>query len=287
MRFRMKEKGTFEESSLDQYLKEISAYPLLTREQEVELAGRIRQGEEEALDTLVRSNLRFVVSVAKKYQNQGVALGDLINEGNVGLIRAAHKFDETKGIKFISYAVWWIKQAILQALAEQSRIVRVPLNRAGALHRIGRRSSTLLQELGREPTVEEIAQELELSQDEIQKTLAISQTHLSLDAPLTPGEDNRLLDYLPDQDSSGPDMETWERARAVSIEEALSSLKEREARVLRLYYGLEEGKDAMTLEEIGAMLGITRERVRQIKEKALVRLRHASRSRLLESFVGE
>jgi len=283
----MKEKGTFEESSLDQYLKEISAYPLLTREQEVELAGRIRQGEEEALDTLVRSNLRFVVSVAKKYQNQGVALGDLINEGNVGLIRAAHKFDETKGIKFISYAVWWIKQAILQALAEQSRIVRVPLNRAGALHRIGRRSSTLLQELGREPTVEEIAQELELSQDEIQKTLAISQTHLSLDAPLTPGEDNRLLDYLPDQDSSGPDMETWERARAVSIEEALSSLKEREARVLRLYYGLEEGKDAMTLEEIGAMLGITRERVRQIKEKALVRLRHASRSRLLESFVGE
>jgi len=283
----MKEKGTFEESSLDQYLKEISAYPLLTREREVELAERIRQGEEEALDALVRSNLRFVVSVAKKYQNQGVALGDLINEGNVGLIRAAHKFDETKGIKFISYAVWWIKQAILQALAEQSRIVRVPLNRAGALHRIGRRSSTLLQELGREPTVEEIAQELELSQDEIQRTLAISQTHLSLDAPLTPGEDNRLLDYLPDQDSSGPDMETWERARAVSIEEALGSLKEREARVLRLYYGLEEGQDAMTLEEIGAMLGITRERVRQIKEKALVRLRHASRSRLLESFVGE
>jgi RNA polymerase primary sigma factor len=283
----MKEKGTFEESSLDQYLKEISAYPLLTREREVELAERIRQGEDEALDALVRSNLRFVVSVAKKYQNQGVALGDLINEGNVGLIRAAHKFDETKGIKFISYAVWWIKQAILQALAEQSRIVRVPLNRAGALHRIGRRSSTLLQELGREPTVEEIAQELELSQDEIQRTLAISQTHLSLDAPLTPGEDNRLLDYLPDQDSSGPDMETWERARAVSIEEALGSLKEREARVLRLYYGLEEGKDAMTLEEIGAMLGITRERVRQIKEKALLRLRHASRSRLLESFVGE
>ena len=236
---------------------------------------------------LTEANLRFVVSVAKKYQNQGVALGDLINEGNVGLIRAAHKFDETKGIKFISYAVWWIRQAILQALAEQSRIVRVPLNRAGALHRIGRRSSSLIQELGREPTVEEIAQELELSKDEIQRTLAISQTHLSLDAPLSPGEDNRLLDYLPDQESSGPDIETWERARAVSIEEALGSLKEREAKVLRLYYGLEEGKDAMTLEEIGALLGITRERVRQIKEKALVRLRHASRSRLLESFVGE
>ncbi len=287
MRFRMKERGAFEESSLDQYLKEISAYPLLSREQEVELATKIRAGEEGALNQLVRSNLRFVVSVAKKYQNQGVALGDLINEGNLGLIRAAHKFDETKGIKFISYAVWWIRQAILQALAEQSRIVRVPLNRAGALHRIGRRSSSLIQELGREPTVEEIAQELELSQDEIQRTLAISQTHLSLDAPLSPGEDNRLLDYLPDQESSGPDIETWERARAVSIEEALGSLKEREAKVLRLYYGLEEGKDAMTLEEIGAMLGITRERVRQIKEKALVRLRHASRSRLLESFVGE
>jgi len=287
MPFRMKGKGTFEEGSLDQYLKEISAYPLLTREQEVALAEEIRDGDEDALAQLVRSNLRFVVSVAKKYQNQGVALGDLINEGNVGLIRAAHKFDETKGIKFISYAVWWIKQAILQALAEQSRIVRVPLNRAGALHRIGRRSSTLLQELGREPTVEEIAQDFELSQDEIQRTLAISQTHLSLDAPLTPGEDNRLLDYIADQESSSPDIETWERARSISIEEALSSLKEREARVLRLYYGLEEGQDAMTLEEIGALLGITRERVRQIKEKALVRLRHASRSRLLESFVGE
>jgi RNA polymerase primary sigma factor len=226
------------------------------------------------------------VSVAKKYQNQGVALGDLINEGNLGLIRAAHKFDETKGIKFISYAVWWIRQAILQALAEQSRIVRVPLNRAGALHKIGRRSSTLLQELGREPTIEEIAEELELSHEEVQRTLAISQTHLSLDAPLTPGEDNRLLDYLPDILSAGPDDETYDRALANTIQAALGTLKEREARVLRLYYGLEEGKDAMTLEEIGAMLGITRERVRQIKEKALVRLRHASRARILESFVG-
>jgi RNA polymerase primary sigma factor len=278
-------KGTFDESSLDQYLKEISAYPLLSREDEVELAGRIRTGEEEALDKLVRSNLRFVVSVAKKYQNQGVALGDLINEGNLGLIRAAHKFDETKGIKFISYAVWWIRQAILQALAEQSRIVRVPLNRAGALHRIGRRSSTMLQELGREPTVEELADELDLSEDEVERTLAISQTHLSLDAPLTPGEDNRLLDYLPDQFSAGPDDETYERALASTVEEALSTLKDREARVLRLYFGLEDGRDPMTLEEIGALLGITRERVRQIKEKALVRLRHASRARYLETFM--
>jgi RNA polymerase primary sigma factor len=227
-----------------------------------------------------------VVSVAKKYQNQGVALGDLINEGNLGLIRAAHKFDETKGIKFISYAVWWIRQAILQALAEQSRIVRVPLNRAGALHRIGKRSSTLLQELGREPTVEEIADELDLTHEEVQRTLAISQSHLSLDAPLTPGEDNRLLDYLPDQLSSGPDDETYERALAATIEEALGTLKEREARVLRLYFGLEDSKDPMTLEEIGALLGITRERVRQIKEKALVRLRHASRARFLETFMS-
>jgi RNA polymerase primary sigma factor len=287
MSFTPSRKGSYDESSLDQYLKEISAYPLLKREDEVELAQRIRTGEEEALDKLVRSNLRFVVSVAKKYQNQGVALGDLINEGNLGLIRAAHKFDETKGIKFISYAVWWIRQAILQALAEQSRIVRVPLNRAGALHRIGKRSSTLLQELGREPTVDEIAEELDLSHEEVQRTLAISQTHLSLDAPLTPGEDNRLLDYLPDQFSAGPDDETYERALCNTIEEALNTLKDREARVLRLYFGLEDGRDPMTLEEIGSLLGITRERVRQIKEKALVRLRHASRSRFLETFMQQ
>jgi RNA polymerase primary sigma factor len=285
MSFNATRKGMYDESSLDQYLKEISAYPLLKREDEVSLAQLIHKGDEEALDKLVRSNLRFVESVAKKYQNQGVALGDLINEGNLGLIRAAHKFDETKGIKFISYAVWWIRQAILQALAEQSRIVRVPLNRAGALHRIGKRSSTLLQELGREPTVEELADELDLSEDEIQRTLAISQTHLSLDAPLTPGEDNRLLDYLPDQFSAGPDDETYERALASTVEEALGTLKEREAKVLRLYFGLEDGHDPMTLEEIGALLGITRERVRQIKEKALVRLRHASRARYLETFM--
>ena len=181
-------RGSFKEGSLDQYLKEISRYPLIDRTEEARLAKLIRVGEEEALNKLVRSNLRFVVSVAKKYQNQGVPLSDLINEGNLGLIRAAHKFDETKGIKFISYAVWWIRQAILQALAEQSRIVRVPLNRAGALHRIGRRSSTLLQELGREPTVGEIAEDLDITQDEVERTLAISQSHLSLDAPMTPGE---------------------------------------------------------------------------------------------------
>ncbi|HUG41404.1 MAG TPA: sigma-70 family RNA polymerase sigma factor [Longimicrobiales bacterium] len=285
MSFTGTRKGKYEESSLDQYLKEISAYKLLTREEEVTLAQRIRKGDQEALDKLVRSNLRFVVSVAKKYQNQGVALSDLINEGNLGLIRAAHKFDETKGIKFISYAVWWIRQAILQALAEQSRIVRVPLNRAGALHRIGKRSSMLLQELGREPTVEELADELDLSEDEVRRTLSLSQTHLSLDAPLTPGEDNRLLDYLPDQFSPGPDDETYDRALLDTVEEALETLKEREAKILRLYFGL-DSQEPMTLEEIGSLLGITRERVRQIKEKALLRLRHASRARFLETFMG-
>lgn len=285
MSFSSTRRASYDEGSLDQYLKEISTYPLLSREEEAELARAIKRGSEEALDKLVRSNLRFVVSVAKKYQNQGVALGDLINEGNLGLIRAAHKFDETKGIKFISYAVWWIRQAILQALAEQSRIVRVPLNRAGALHRIGKRSSLLLQELGREPTVDEIADELDLSHEEVQRTLAISQSHLSLDAPLTPGEDNRLLDYLPDQFSPGPDDETFERALSTTIDEALSTLKEREAKILRLYFGL-DGEEPMTLEEIGSLLGITRERVRQIKEKALLRLRHASRARFLETFIG-
>jgi RNA polymerase primary sigma factor len=284
MSFTGTRKGKYDESSLDQYLKEISAYKLLTREEEVQLAQQIKKGDEEALDKLVRSNLRFVVSVAKKYQNQGVALSDLINEGNLGLIRAAHKFDETKGIKFISYAVWWIRQAILQALAEQSRIVRVPLNRAGALHRIGKRSAMLLQELGREPTVEELADELHISEEEVRRTLSLSQTHLSLDAPLTPGEDNRLLDYLPDQFAPGPDDETYDRALLDTVEEALGTLKEREARILRLYFGL-DSHEPMTLEEIGSLLGITRERVRQIKEKALLRLRHASRARFLETFM--
>jgi RNA polymerase primary sigma factor len=276
---------TYEEGSLDQYLRDISVYPLITREQEVELAQKIRGDDQEALDTLVRSNLRFVVSVAKKYQNQGVSLSDLINEGNLGLIRAAHKFDETKGIKFISYAVWWIRQAILQALAEQSRIVRVPLNRAGTLHRIGKRASALLQELGREATHAEIASGTDLTEEEVAKTMAISQIHLSLDAPMTPGEDNRLLDYLPDTTNQTPDEETFDKALTESIHEALSGLKEREAKILRLYFGLDDS-EPMTLEQIGAVLNITRERVRQIKEKALSRLRHVSRARALESYLG-
>jgi RNA polymerase primary sigma factor len=275
----------YDEGSLDQYLRDISVYPLISREEEVSLAQRIRTDDQEALDTLVRSNLRFVVSVAKKYQNQGVSLSDLINEGNLGLIRAAHKFDETKGIKFISYAVWWIRQAILQALAEQSRIVRVPLNRAGALHRIGKRANALLQELGREATHAEIAEGMEITEEEVAKTMSISQTHLSLDAPMSPGEDNRLLDYLPDTQSATPDEETIEKALTESVHEALAGLKEREAKILRLYFGL-DGSEPMTLEQIGAVLNITRERVRQIKEKALSRLRHVSRARALESYLG-
>ena len=280
-----KKASSYEEGSLDQYLRDISAYPLISREEEAELARRIRVGDQEALDKLVRSNLRFVVSVAKKYQNQGVSLSDLINEGNLGLIRAAHKFDETKGIKFISYAVWWIRQAILQALAEQSRIVRVPLNRAGTLHRIGKRANSLLQELGREATHAEIAEGMDITEEEVAKTMSISQVHLSLDAPLTPGEDNRLLDYLADTVNPTPDEQTFEKALTAAIEDSLAGLKEREAKILRLYFGI-DGAEPMTLEEIGTLLGITRERVRQIKEKALSRLRHVSRAKSLESFLG-
>jgi RNA polymerase primary sigma factor len=278
-------KTRYEEGSLDQYLKDISQYPLISRDEEAALARRIRQDDQEALDKLVRSNLRFVVSVAKKYQNQGVSLSDLINEGNLGLIRAAHKFDETKGIKFISYAVWWIRQAILQALAEQSRIVRVPLNRAGTLHRIGKRAAALLLELGREATHAEIAHGMDITEEEVAKTMSISQATLSLDAPMAPGEDNKLLDYLPDTINPTPDEQIFVKALTESIEEALSHLKERESKILRLYFGL-DGNEPMTLEEIGALLGITRERVRQIKEKALSRLRHVSRARALESYLG-
>ena len=272
-----------DEGSLDQYLRDISRYPLITREREAELARAIHAGDRESLDTLVRSNLRFVVSVAKKYQNQGVSLSDLINEGNLGLIRAAQKFDETKEIKFISYAVWWIRQAILQALAEQSRIVRVPLNRAGALHRIGKRASAMVQELGREATHDEIAKDMSIPLDEVSLTMGIAQGHVSLDSPVTPGEDNRLSDYLADTEHASPEEEMFEKAMTETVDGALHRLKEREARILRMYFGLDE-REPLTLEEIGLKLGITRERVRQIKEKALSRLRHVSNSTALESF---
>jgi len=275
-----------ERDILDQYLYEVSTYPLLKGTEEIEVARRIRAGDPDALQELVKRNLRFVISVAKKYQNRGLPLIDLIGEGNVGLLTAARKFDPDQGVKFISYAVWWIRQAILQALAEQSRIVRVPLNRAGTLHRIGKRANVLLQELGREATHAEIASGMDITEEEVAKTMSISQTHLSLDAPMTPGEDNKLLDYLPDNLNPTPDEQTFEKALTESIEEALSHLKERESKILRLYFGLGDEAEPMTLEEIGALLGITRERVRQIKEKALSRLRHVSRARALESYLG-
>ncbi len=272
--------------SFDQYLHDVEKYPLIEDPaQERELARCARAGDKEAAERLVTANLRFVISYVKKYQGRGLGLAELVCIGNEGLLKAVKKFDPDKGVKFISYAVWWIRQTVLQALAEQSRIVRVPLNRAGTLHRIGKRANALLQELGREPTHEEIADGMDISEEEVAKTMSISQTHLSLDAPMTPGEDNKLLDYLPDNLNPMPDEMTFEKALTESIEEALSHLKEREAKILRLYFGL-DGSEPMTLEEIGALLGITRERVRQIKEKALSRLRHVSRARALESFLG-
>ncbi len=274
-----------DEGSLDVYLREIGRYPLITRDDEVSLAQRIHVGDQDALDTLVRSNLRFVVSVAKKYQNQGVSLADLINEGNLGIIRAAHKFDETKGIRFISYAVWWIRQGILQALAEQSRIVRVPLNRAGEMHRIGKLTAALQQELGRDPTPTEIAEGMNLALDEVERSMVISQMHLSLDAPVSPGDDSRLLDYLADAADRGSDADAIDGSLQESIAQCFKCLHDREATILKLYFGFERA-EALTLEEIGVVMGITRERVRQIKERALQRLRQAGGLQALEGFLS-
>lgn len=274
-----------DEGPLDLYLKEISIYPLLSREEERELAIKIKKGSQWSLEKLTRSNLRFVVSVARKYQNQGVALSDLISEGNVGLIRAAHKFDEARGIKFISYAVWWIRQAIIQAITEQSRIVRIPMNRAVMLYKIGKKENRLAQELGRKPTVEEIADGIGISIEEVRKTLSISQSHFSLDDTLTPGEYNCLLDHLPDNSDRGPVENALENALSRAIENSLSTLKEREAKILRLYFGL-GGQETMTLDQIGSLFGITRERVRQIKEKSIIRMRHISRRRALQPFLN-
>ncbi|MCK4403541.1 MAG: sigma-70 family RNA polymerase sigma factor [candidate division Zixibacteria bacterium] len=273
-----------EDKSLDLYLREIGETPLITAQQEVELAKRIKLGDQLALEKLTKANLRFVVSVAKHYQNQGLSLADLINEGNIGLIKAAKRFDETRGFKFISYAVWWIRQAILQALAEQSRIVRLPLNRVGTLHKIGKISSSLEQEYGREPSPDEIAKELELSTVEVSDTLKISNSHLSLDAPFSVSEDNSLMDVLEDEFQPAPDEDLLTESLKVEIERALDTLSYREAEVINLYFGLNTEK-ALTLEEIGTRFNLTRERVRQIKEKAIRRLRHASRSKSLRAYL--
>ncbi len=273
-----------EDESLDQYLQEIGEVRLLIAEEEVVLAKRIKKGDQEALEKLTKANLRFVVSVAKQYQNQGLSMGDLINEGNLGLIKAAKRFDETKGFKFISYAVWWIRQAILQALAEQSRIVRLPLNRVGALHKIGKASSGLEQEFGREPSPSEIADELDMTDYEVMDTLKISSRHLSLDAPFNDGEDNSLLDVLEDDEQPPPDESLLGDSLRREVEKALATLTPRDAGVISLYFGINR-EQPLTLEEIGERFGLTRERVRQIKEKAIRRLRHASRSRPLKSYL--
>lgn len=271
--------------SLDRYLQEIGEVPLLTPEEEIELARRIKKNDQEALEKLTKANLRFVVSVAKQYQNQGLSLGDLINEGNLGLIKAAKRFDETRGFKFISYAVWWIRQSILQALAEQSRVVRLPLNRVGALNKIGKAFSNLEQEFEREPSPSEIAEELEMTPYEVSDTLKISGKHLSLDAPFNQGEDNRLLDVIEDEHQQPPDEVLMRESLRIEVQRALTTLSDREAEVIKLYFGLDR-EHPLTLEEIGERFNLTRERVRQIKEKAIRRLRHASRSKMLRSYLG-
>ncbi len=276
-----------ESQSLDKYLQEIGKVDLITPEEEIELATRIREGDQLALEKLTKANLRFVVSVAKQYQNKGLSLGDLINEGNLGLIKAAKKFDETRGFKFISYAVWWIRQSILQAIADQSRMVRLPLNRVGDLNKIIKVAARLEQELERKPTTEELSKELEMNEDEISQALKNSGRHVSVNAPFSDSEDSKsnLLDVIPNNDQPTPDSELMVESLKEEIERAISTLSEKEATVIRLYYGINTEYSA-TLEEIGEILNLTRERVRQIKEKALRRLRHASRSKNLMAYLG-
>ena len=277
--------STRESESLDRYLHEIGKEKLITPDDEVRLAKEIQKGSQRALEDLTKANLRFVVSVAKQYQNQGLSLGDLIYEGNLGLIKAAKRFDETRGFKFISYAVWWIRQSILQALAEQSRIVRLPLNRVGALNKIGKELSKLEQEYERLPSAHELAESLEMTVGEVADTLKISGRHLSMDAPFAQGEDNRLLDVLENEEIPNPDFELMGESLKVEIERALSKLTKREAEVIRLYFGI--GREhSLTLEEIGERFDLTRERVRQIKEKALRKLRHHNRSAALRVYLG-
>lgn len=265
-------------------MQEIGKEDLITVEEEVELAQRIRKGDQRALEKLTRANLRFVVSVAKQYQNQGLSLPDLINEGNLGLIKAAEKFDETRGFKFISYAVWWIRQSILQALAEQSRIVRLPLNQVGSLNKINKAFSRFEQEHERRPSPEELAETLDLPAEKVADTLRVSGRHISVDAPFVEGEDNSLLDVLVNDDSPVADKTLINESLSTEVERALATLTERERDIIRLFFGI--NCQEMTLEEIGEKFGLTRERVRQIKEKAIRRLRHSSRSKLLKTYLG-
>ena len=275
-----------ESQSLEKYLQEIGKVDLLTPEKEVDLAKKIKQGDQIALETLTKANLRFVVSVAKQYQNQGLSLSDLINEGNLGLIKAAQRFDETRGFKFISYAVWWIRQSILQALAEQSRIVRLPLNKVGSLNKINRAFSQLEQEFEREPSSEELATILEISSDEVETTLGVAARHVSMDAPFVDGEDNSLLDVLENPNTPGTDanLEYLDSLRR-EIDRSLGTLTDRQADVIKLYFGIGV-EHPLSLEDIGDRFGLTRERVRQIKDKAINKLRSASCSKLLKNYLG-
>jgi RNA polymerase primary sigma factor len=273
-----------ESASLDKYLQEIGREELISVEEEVELAQRIKRGDQEALEKLTRANLRFVVSVAKQYQNQGLSLPDLINEGNLGLIKAAEKFDETRGFKFISYAVWWIRQSILQALAEQSRIVRLPLNQVGSLNKINKALAKFEQEHERAPSAEELSAILEIPREKIADTLRVSGRHVSVDAPFVDGEDNSLLDVLVNNDSPNADRGLINESLSREVDRALSTLTERERDIVKYFFGI--GTQEMTLEEIGEHFGLTRERVRQIKEKAIRRLRHSTRSKLLRTYLG-
>ncbi|CAZ94835.1 sigma-70 family RNA polymerase sigma factor [Zobellia galactanivorans] len=274
-----------ETASLDKYLQEIGKVDLITADEEVELAQRIKAGDQVALEKLTKANLRFVVSVAKQYQNQGLTLPDLINEGNLGLIKAAQRFDETRGFKFISYAVWWIRQSILQALAEQSRIVRLPLNKIGSINKINKTFAFLEQAHERMPSAEEIAKELDMTVEDVKQSLKNSGRHVSMDAPLIDGEDSNLYDVLRSGESPNPDKELLHESLRTEIERALETLTPREADVIRLYFGL-AGQHSMTLEEIGETFDLTRERVRQIKEKAIRRLKHTSRSKILKTYLG-
>ena len=273
-----------ESASLDKYLQEIGKEDLITVEEEVELAQRIKKGDQEALEKLTKANLRFVVSVAKQYQNQGLSLPDLINEGNLGLIKAAEKFDETRGFKFISYAVWWIRQSILQALAEQSRIVRLPLNQVGSLNKINKAFARFEQENERTPSPEELANVLDLPKEKVSDTLRVSGRHVSVDAPFSDGEDNNLLDVLVNTASPNADRGLINESLSTEVERALATLTDRERDIIRYFFGI--GCPEMTLEEIGEKFGLTRERVRQIKEKAIRRLRHSSRNKFLKSYLG-
>ena len=274
-----------ETASLDKYLQEIGRVELITAEEEVELAQKIKAGDEKALDKLTKANLRFVVSVAKQYQNQGLTLPDLINEGNLGLIKAAKRFDETRGFKFISYAVWWIRQSILQALAEQSRIVRLPLNKIGSINKINKTYAFLEQSHERPPSAEEIANELDMTINDVKESMKNSGRHVSMDAPLVEGEDSNLYDVLRSGESPNPDKELIHESLRTEIERALETLTPREADVIKLYFGL-GNHHPMTLEEIGETFDLTRERVRQIKEKAIRRLKHTSRSKILKTYLG-